>query len=77
MYVHLGPFSRFVIDKIDGQIRALDDGAWTTPALVAPPENAKMLSSTERTWSVFSDGSMASSCGSTNVSVCVEMGLCR
>ena len=43
MYVHLGPFSRFVIDKIDGQIRALDDGAWTTPALVAPPENAKML----------------------------------
>jgi hypothetical protein len=43
MYVHLGPFSRFVIDKIDGQIRALDDGTWTRPALVASPENAKML----------------------------------
>ena len=27
MYVHLGPFSCFVIDKIDRQIRALDDGA--------------------------------------------------
>jgi radical SAM superfamily enzyme YgiQ (UPF0313 family) len=37
IYVHLGPFSRFVIDRIDGQIRALDDGIWTMPALVAPP----------------------------------------
>jgi radical SAM superfamily enzyme YgiQ (UPF0313 family) len=35
MYLHLGPFSRFVIDKIDGQIRALDDGVWTRPTLVA------------------------------------------
>ena len=43
LYVHLGPFSRFVIDKIDRQIQALDNGTWTTPALVAPPENAKML----------------------------------
>jgi radical SAM superfamily enzyme YgiQ (UPF0313 family) len=43
MYVHLGPFSRFVIDKIDRQIQALDDGAWTTPAVVVPPENAKIL----------------------------------
>jgi hypothetical protein len=42
MYVHLGPFPRFVIDKIDGQIQALDDGIWTTPALVAPPESTKM-----------------------------------
>jgi hypothetical protein len=43
MYVHLGPFSRFVIDKIDGQIQTLDDGMWAAPALVAPPEDAKML----------------------------------
>ena len=34
MYLHLGPFSRFVIDKIDGQLRGLDDGVWTRPTLV-------------------------------------------
>jgi Domain of unknown function (DUF4070) len=42
-YVHLGPFSRYVIDKIDEQIRELDDNVWTMPALVAPPEDARIL----------------------------------
>jgi radical SAM superfamily enzyme YgiQ (UPF0313 family) len=43
IYIHLGPFSRFVIGKIDDQIQAVDDGTWTAPALVVPPEDAKIL----------------------------------
>jgi hypothetical protein len=36
LYVHLGPFSRFVIEKIDAQIKAIDEGSWVQPALVQP-----------------------------------------
>ena len=36
-YVHLGPFSRFVIGRVDEQIAALDGGRWVQPALVSAP----------------------------------------
>lgn len=35
LYVHLGPFSRFVVEQIDRQIEEIETGAWTTPELVA------------------------------------------
>lgn len=35
LYVHLGPFSRFVLTEIDRQIEAIDNGTWATPNLVA------------------------------------------
>ena len=34
-YVHLGPFSRFVIGRVDEQIAALDEGRWVQPPLVS------------------------------------------
>ena len=34
LYVHLGQFSRFVIDQIDEQIASLDAGTWVAPPLV-------------------------------------------
>ena len=37
MYAHIGPFSRYVIDKVDQQIAAMDAGQWTAPAIIAPP----------------------------------------
>ena len=40
LYVHLGPFSRLVIDKIDDQIRAIDEGRWVQPKLVATSSTA-------------------------------------
>ena len=46
-YVHLGPFSRFVIGRVDEQIAALDDGRWVQPALVSPPEIAAKVIETE------------------------------
>ncbi|WP_417692886.1 B12-binding domain-containing radical SAM protein [Roseibium sp.] len=35
LYVHLGPFSRFVLTQIDAQIAAVEDGSWEKPGLVA------------------------------------------
>ncbi|MHA7774912.1 B12-binding domain-containing radical SAM protein [Roseibium sp. M-1] len=35
LYVHLGPFSRFVIAQIDKQIADIEKGHWEQPALVA------------------------------------------
>ncbi|MEP0236044.1 B12-binding domain-containing radical SAM protein [Roseibium sp.] len=35
LYVHLGPFSRFVIKEIDKQIEEIESGAWNAPPLVA------------------------------------------
>ena len=37
LYVHLGPFSRFVIGRIDAQIATIDAGLWEQPPLVLPP----------------------------------------
>jgi hypothetical protein len=36
-YVHLGPFSRFVVGRIDAQIEAIDMGRWVQPPLVSLP----------------------------------------
>ncbi len=33
-YEHLGPFSAFVVDQIEQQIREIEEGAWTAPELV-------------------------------------------
>ncbi|MTI42476.1 radical SAM superfamily enzyme YgiQ (UPF0313 family) [Roseibium hamelinense] len=35
LYVHLGPFSRFVMTQIDAQIEEIDTGEWASPGLVA------------------------------------------
>ena len=35
-YVHLGPFSRYVVGRIDDQIEAIDAGHWVQPPLVRP-----------------------------------------
>lgn len=35
LYVHLGPFSKFVIQQIDKQIEEIEKGEWSAPALVA------------------------------------------
>ena len=35
LYVHLGPFSRFVIGQIDKQIDEIENGTWSAPELVA------------------------------------------
>ncbi|MBD8892374.1 B12-binding domain-containing radical SAM protein [Roseibium litorale] len=35
LYVHLGPFSRFVLGQIDKQIEEIERGEWQAPALVA------------------------------------------
>jgi hypothetical protein len=35
LYVHLGPFSRFVVAQIDKQIADIEKGNWEQPALVA------------------------------------------
>ncbi|MBO6754846.1 MAG: B12-binding domain-containing radical SAM protein [Roseibium sp.] len=35
LYVHLGPFSRFVLTQIDRQVEDVESGAWTAPDLVA------------------------------------------
>ncbi|MBD1544809.1 B12-binding domain-containing radical SAM protein [Roseibium aggregatum] len=35
LYVHLGPFSLFVIEQIDRQIEDIETGSWTAPELVA------------------------------------------
>ncbi len=37
MYAHIGPFSLYVIDKVDQQIAEIDAGQWTAPAVIAPP----------------------------------------
>jgi hypothetical protein len=31
MYLHVGPFSRFVMKAIDRQIAEIDSGQWETP----------------------------------------------
>ncbi|MEJ8476251.1 B12-binding domain-containing radical SAM protein [Roseibium algae] len=35
LYVHLGPFSRYVVEQIDKQIEEIENGEWQAPALVA------------------------------------------
>jgi hypothetical protein len=35
LYVHLGPFSRYVVQQIDAQIAEVESGEWTAPELVA------------------------------------------
>lgn len=35
LYVHLGPFSRYVVGEIDKQIEAVESGAWRRPVLEA------------------------------------------
>ncbi|WP_041375638.1 B12-binding domain-containing radical SAM protein [Polymorphum gilvum] len=35
LYVHLGPFSRFVVKQIDAQIEDIERGRWTPPELIA------------------------------------------
>ena len=40
LYVHLGPFSRYVIDQIDEQITAIDAGTWVQPPMVDAPRAA-------------------------------------
>ncbi len=40
-YVHLGPFSRFVVGRIDAQIGAIDAGRWIQPPLVSLPAAAE------------------------------------
>ncbi|SHL34708.1 B12-binding domain-containing radical SAM protein [Roseibium suaedae] len=35
LYVHLGPFSRYVVGQIDKQIEEIERGDWKAPALVA------------------------------------------
>jgi radical SAM superfamily enzyme YgiQ (UPF0313 family) len=42
-YVHLGPFSRFVVGRIDAQIEAIDMGRWIQPPLVSLPAAAEPL----------------------------------
>jgi radical SAM superfamily enzyme YgiQ (UPF0313 family) len=42
-YVHLGPFSRFVVGRIDAQIEAIDIGRWIQPPLVSLPAAAEPL----------------------------------
>ena len=35
LYLHLGPFSRFVISAVDRQIAEIDSGKWLPPLPVA------------------------------------------
>ena len=43
LYVHLGPFSRYVVGKIDEQVTAIDTGNWTDrPVLVPEAAVAKL-----------------------------------
>ncbi len=37
LYLHLGPFARYVIGRIDEQIAEIDSGRWARPAIQAPP----------------------------------------
>ena len=37
MYVHIGPFTRYVVDKIEQQIAAIDADEYVSPALMPPP----------------------------------------
>jgi len=39
LYFHLGPFARYVINEINQQIAALDDGTWQADAILDPSEN--------------------------------------
>lgn len=40
MYAHIGPFSRYVIDKVAQQIATIDAGQWKEAAVVVPPAQA-------------------------------------
>jgi hypothetical protein len=42
-YLHLGPFSRFVISVIDRQIAEIDAGTWQPPLAVAAEEGASRV----------------------------------
>ncbi len=35
LFVHLGPFSRYVVGEIDAQIAAVESGEWQRPVLEA------------------------------------------
>ena len=39
LYIHLGPFSRYVVEQIDGQIGTIDRGEWR-PRAILPPDAA-------------------------------------
>jgi radical SAM superfamily enzyme YgiQ (UPF0313 family) len=41
LFIHLGPFSRFVMSEIDTQIIAIQDGSAPTPILVRPGANTE------------------------------------
>ena len=36
--MHLGPFSRYVIGRIDEQIETIDNGAWVARPVIAPDQ---------------------------------------
>ncbi len=40
LYLHLGPFSRYVMGEIDRQVDAIDNGDWVSPALVGVDQPA-------------------------------------
>lgn len=42
VYLHLGPFSRFVIAALDRQIAEIDSGTWQTPLAAAPARGEPM-----------------------------------
>ncbi len=41
LFIHLGPHARFVIDRIDAQIAAIDNGSWH-PELLVDPEDSDL-----------------------------------
>ena len=40
VYLHVGPFSRFVITELDRQIAEIDAGRWQAPLALVPPTAA-------------------------------------
>jgi hypothetical protein len=42
LYLHLGPFSRFVIAALDRQIAEIDAGTWQAPATAEPEDSEAM-----------------------------------
>ena len=42
LYLHLRPFSRFIVSSVDRQIASIDSGAWDVP--VPRPELAEVAS---------------------------------
>jgi radical SAM superfamily enzyme YgiQ (UPF0313 family) len=46
VYLHLGPFSRFVISMVDHEIAQCDSGRWESP-LAAPPRHSEPMPAAE------------------------------